>query len=388
MTQGTTGGTSDTLTGGTAGGTAQQPAAQAAALADDDQLARLSDALDQAAELGTPAEVHVYKLTGGRRELVGRFTGETFDAFTLAERYGGGRFIARSRIGGRWGPSATFSAAAAAVVEAPTMTRAAASTTPASSAAGMFTPEGMLGLIMSQANQQTQMLTGLLTAVLQKPAETPKLSELAALMRPASGLGEVVGALEALERMRGGDQGGGGDGLGELAGILAPALAAAHPPAPQARPAMTRAVRPALPDRAALGRATVGGIARGRLQAVAGLARAAFALGLPPATAAAVLRHTLEELRVDPIAAARSIGEALHGKVSHAEAVYAFAVYSELSKGSTTPATAGETAAAHVQTACEGDDASEGEEGDDASQGDDGEELDDGEEDPEPFDQR
>jgi hypothetical protein len=385
MNQGTTGGTSDTLTGGTAGGTAQQPAAQAAALADDDQLARLSDALDSAAELGTPAEVHVYKLTGGRRELVGRFTGENFDAFTLAERYGGGRFIARSRIGGRWGPSATFSAAAAAVVEAPTMTRAAASTTPASSAAGMFTPEGMLGLIMSQANQQTQMLTGLLTAVLQKPAETPKLSELAALMRPASGLGEVVGALEALERMRGGDQGGGGDGLGELAGILAPAFAAAHQPArPAARPAMTRAVRPALPDRAALAMAARGGIARGRMQAVAALARAMFALSFPASSAATVLRHVLEALKLDPIAAARSIGEALHGKVSHAEAVYAFAVYSELSKSSTTPtpATAGETAA------------DRGEETDD--DGDDGEELDgeelDGEEleaeQPEPFDPR
>jgi hypothetical protein len=224
----------------------------------------------------------------------------------------------------------------------------------------MFTPEGMLALIMQQNQSQTAQMMGILQALITKPTENFKLTELAQVMKPSSGLGELVGALEALERMKSGrgEEGGGETEEDSIAAMLQAAMQAREQGAPVA-PAVVQASK-ADAARRALGV---------RVETLAALARAACRVQLPPAAFAALIRETCRGLRCDVTKTLGLVVAAMKRRgVTEREMLYGFQVNQALSVagvaakiGATKPA-AQETERVEEDPAAEPDDGDDGEE--------------------------
>lgn len=307
------------MNGDTTNGTAAGTAAGMPSASNDteDAMSRVLAELADADERGIPTYAALSKRNKatGKDEIVRKYTPAEFDVFKVGEEFGGGNYIVRCRTGAKWGASARFDVAGR--VQAPTLTPISAAPAAEPTPRG-FSQDGLLGLIMQQAAQSQQMMMGIVTAVLQKPSS------------PSAGLGEVVGALEAMDRLR---RGGGGEdeaGGGEedtIASVLQTALTQPAAPAGEKPEQEAAEVDRGKVLRALKARAMIAG----RIGTLAAMARAAFKANTPPEQLARLIRGVCRELKCDVRATLDLTVRAMKERgLSELEMVYGFQVHKAL----------------------------------------------------------
>ena len=211
-----------------------------------DPASALADYVAELVARGEPVSVSVWRVTSTGREQLDRVSGEEFDIFTLGHKYGPGRYFARARTGRHWGKAATFLVGAqaprAVSPAAPVAAPAASGPDPA-----LFY-QTILGMMQAQADSSAKIVAALLT----RPSDGVKVSDLLAMMEKRSGVGEILETMEALRRLQPStDDRGEDDGLAPLLAGLTPFLTAAQqPPAavPSTQPAALSAAKPMARD--------------------------------------------------------------------------------------------------------------------------------------------
>ncbi len=184
-----------------------------------DKLIELNDRAAACVDDGTPAHIELLRITGTTRAPVAKIDAPDWDSFSVGEIYGGGRYMARLKIAGKFAVSATFDA------EGPTIQKivpfagispghAPTPAQPSHNTDGLSSRD-FLQLMMNQQSQQQQMFMQMMQANAQ---QTQLMIQTLVSKTRETPMGEL---LTTFEKMRGmADDAGGSSGpsmMGELA---------------------------------------------------------------------------------------------------------------------------------------------------------------------------